>query len=151
MSIVEARWIWRDGEYIAWNDARVHVLSIAVQFGSSVFEGIRCYDTPDGPAVFRLEDHLRRLADSCRIYRFDVPWTAEQLTHAVTAAGSKITCAAQGQQVMLVRHVTEPVSERSKCNAVQAFGVIQPGAATSCTGPRPAAAITRAPGRRSCN
>jgi branched-chain amino acid aminotransferase len=83
MSIVEARYIWRNGEYIAWHDARVHILSLAVQFGSSVFEGIRCYDTPDGPAVFRLPEHLRRLADSCRIYRFDVPWTAEQLTQAI--------------------------------------------------------------------
>jgi branched-chain amino acid aminotransferase len=61
----------------------VHILSLAVQFGSSVFEGIRCYATPDGPAVFRLPEHLRRLQDSCKIYRYDVPWTATELTEAI--------------------------------------------------------------------
>jgi branched-chain amino acid aminotransferase len=81
--ISEARYIWKDGALIGWHDARVHILSLAVQFGSSVFEGIRCYDTPAGPAVFRLPEHLRRLADSCRIYRFAVPWTPAQLTDAV--------------------------------------------------------------------
>src|SRR5213075_1641059 len=60
-------WIWRDGEFIRWNDAQVHVLSHSMQFGSSVFEGIRCYETPRGPAVFRLEEHLQRLLNSCRI------------------------------------------------------------------------------------
>jgi branched-chain amino acid aminotransferase len=83
MSITEARYIWKDGEIIAWHDARVHILSMAVQFGSSVFEGIRCYATPAGPAVFRLPEHLRRLQDSCRIYRFDVPWSAADLTAAL--------------------------------------------------------------------
>jgi branched-chain amino acid aminotransferase len=67
--LVEAEWIWHDGEVIPWHEARVHILSIAVQFGSSVFEGIRCYATPRGPAIFRLGDHIRRLYDSCRIYR----------------------------------------------------------------------------------
>jgi len=67
--IQESEWIWKDGEFIAWSDARVHILSLAVQFGSSVFEGIRCYRTPEGPAVFRLREHIRRLFDSCRIYR----------------------------------------------------------------------------------
>ncbi len=69
--IVQAGWIWKDGEFIAWADARVHILSLAVQFGSSVFEGIRCYPTPSGPAIFRLHEHMRRLYDSCRIYRMD--------------------------------------------------------------------------------
>ena len=50
----EADWIWKDGDFVAWKDATVHLLSLAVQFGSSIFEGIRCYDTPGGPAVFRL-------------------------------------------------------------------------------------------------
>jgi branched-chain amino acid aminotransferase len=65
----EAEWIWKDGEFIRWQDTRVHLLSTAVQFGTSVFEGIRCYDTPEGPAIFRLHDHIRRLLDSCRVYR----------------------------------------------------------------------------------
>lgn len=83
MPFPEARWIWKDGELVAWHEAKVHLLSLAVQFGSSIFEGIRCYATPDGPAVFRLPEHLRRLQDSCRIYRFEVPWSAEQLTAAI--------------------------------------------------------------------
>jgi branched-chain amino acid aminotransferase len=83
MAFPEARWIWKEGELVAWQDAKVHLLSLAVQFGSSVFEGIRCYATPRGPAVFRLPEHLRRLQESCRIYRFEVPWTAEQLTAAI--------------------------------------------------------------------
>ncbi|MGH7445091.1 MAG: branched chain amino acid aminotransferase, partial [Longimicrobiales bacterium] len=82
MSFPEGEWIWKDGNLIPWNDARVHILSLAVQFGSSVFEGIRCYATPDGPAIFRLGDHLRRLEDSCRIYRIELPWTRAQLAAA---------------------------------------------------------------------
>jgi len=80
--IAEAEWIWKDGEFIAWADARVHVLSLAVQFGSSVFEGIRCYDTASGPSVFRLDEHIRRLIDSCRIYRIDPGRTPEHLARA---------------------------------------------------------------------
>jgi branched-chain amino acid aminotransferase len=75
-------WIWRDGEFIAWQDANVHVLSHSMQFGSSAFEGIRCYDTPRGPAVFRLEDHLQRLLNSCKIYRMEVPYTVDELVAA---------------------------------------------------------------------
>jgi branched-chain amino acid aminotransferase len=83
--IVEAEWIWRDGEFVAWRDATVHILSLAVQFGSSVFEGVRCYATPAGPAIFRLPEHLRRLQDSCRVYRIDLPYTAAELTEACVA------------------------------------------------------------------
>jgi branched-chain amino acid aminotransferase len=80
--ITETDYIWRDGEIIAWRDAQIHLLCHAVQFGSSVFEGVRCYQTPDGPAIFRWPEHLRRLYDSCRIYRMPVRWTPEQLTRA---------------------------------------------------------------------
>lgn len=80
--LVETEWIWKDGEFIPWSDAKVHILSLAVQFGSSVFEGIRCYKTPSGPAIFRLQDHLRRLRDSCRIYRMDLSHSAEELVNA---------------------------------------------------------------------
>src|SRR5688500_4856802 len=82
----EAEWIWKDGEFIRWRDANVHILSLAVQFGSSVFEGIRCYRTPDGPAVFRLHDHLRRLVDSCRIYRMELAYSVDELADACCAA-----------------------------------------------------------------
>ena len=78
----ETQWIWRDGEFIPWADARVHVLSHSMQFGSSAFEGIRCYATPRGPAIFRLEDHLRRLATSCRIYRMELKYTVDELVAA---------------------------------------------------------------------
>src|SRR5262245_50868967 len=83
--IVEAEWIWKDGEFIRWRDAKVHLLSLAVQFGSSVFEGIRCYRTAQGPAVFRLNDHMRRLVDSCRIYRMEQRWSLDELVQACLA------------------------------------------------------------------
>jgi branched-chain amino acid aminotransferase len=82
----KADWIWKNGEFIAWDDAKVHIMSLAVQFGSSVFEGIRCYKTAQGPAIFRLRDHLRRLQDSCRIYRMDHEYSLEQLTEACVTA-----------------------------------------------------------------
>ncbi len=63
--------IWHNGRLIAWDDAKIHVLSHVVSYGSSVFEGIRCYDTAAGPAIFRLKEHVRRLVDSARIYRMD--------------------------------------------------------------------------------
>jgi branched-chain amino acid aminotransferase len=67
----ETQWIWRNGEIIRWQDAQLHVMSHVVHYGSSVFEGIRCYSTPGGPAAFRLGDHLRRFRDSARVYRMD--------------------------------------------------------------------------------
>jgi len=87
--LVEADWIWKDGEFVAWEDTRVHLLSLAVQFGSSVFEGIRCYETPEGPAVFRLDAHLRRLADSCRIYRMEPEHDPGTLAEACLAVVRK--------------------------------------------------------------
>ncbi len=76
------KWIWHDGEFIPWDEARVHVLSHSMQYGSSAFEGIRCYSTPRGPAIFRLEDHLRRLATSCRIYRMELAYSTDELVAA---------------------------------------------------------------------
>lgn len=74
--------IWRDGHLIPWEQATLHVMSHVVHYGSSVFEGIRCYETPQGPAIFRLREHMRRLLDSCRIYRIELPWTLDQLMQA---------------------------------------------------------------------
>jgi branched-chain amino acid aminotransferase len=74
--------IWRDGQLVAWEDATIHVMSHVVHYGSSVFEGIRCYDTPSGPAIFRLREHLRRLHDSCKIYRIELQHDVETLTRA---------------------------------------------------------------------
>ncbi|MCC6930847.1 MAG: branched-chain amino acid transaminase [Gemmatimonadaceae bacterium] len=75
--------IWRDGELVNWEDATLHVMSHVVHYGSSVFEGIRCYDTPNGGAVFRLREHMRRLLDSAQIYRMPLRYTADELVQAV--------------------------------------------------------------------
>ena len=80
--LTETDWIWHDGGFVAWKDAQVHVLSHSMQFGSSIFEGIRCYKTPNGPAIFRLQDHLRRMVNSCRIYRIELPYTVDELVAA---------------------------------------------------------------------
>lgn len=74
--------IWHNGTFIAWDDARIHVLSHVVSYGSSVFEGVRCYETLAGPAIFRLKEHTRRLFDSAKVYRIDVPFTQEEVAHA---------------------------------------------------------------------
>ncbi|MDQ3604860.1 MAG: branched-chain amino acid transaminase [Gemmatimonadota bacterium] len=80
--IPETEWIWRNGEWIRWRDATIHVLSHSVQFGGALFEGIRCYATPEGPAIFRLHEHLRRLQDSCRIFRTEMGYSAGELADA---------------------------------------------------------------------
>ncbi|HEY3936905.1 MAG TPA: branched-chain amino acid transaminase [Bryobacteraceae bacterium] len=72
--------IWHNGRLIAWDDAKIHVLSHVVSYGSSVFEGVRCYETEQGPAVFRAQDHARRLLDSAKIYRMEIPYSIDQLT-----------------------------------------------------------------------
>lgn len=75
--------IWHNGRFIKWEDATVHILSHVVSYGSSVFEGIRCYATPNGPAVFRLREHLRRLVESAKIYRMEnIGFTPQQLADA---------------------------------------------------------------------
>ena len=76
--------IWHNGRFIRWDEATIHVLSHVVSYGSSVFEGIRCYSTPAGPAVFRLREHVRRMVDSARIYRMEnLGFTAAQLAEAM--------------------------------------------------------------------
>jgi branched-chain amino acid aminotransferase len=75
--------IWHNGRFIAWNNAQIHVLSHVVSYGSSVFEGVRCYETQQGPAVFRPREHMRRLVDSAKIYRMDVPYSLDELTSAM--------------------------------------------------------------------
>jgi branched-chain amino acid aminotransferase len=82
MSFPETEWIWKNGKLIPWKDAQIHVMSHVVQFGSSVFEGIRTYQTPKGPAIFRLQEHLRRLEDSCRIYGMETPYSRQEMTEA---------------------------------------------------------------------
>lgn len=83
MAFDENSKIWMDGEFVALKDAKINVLSHVVHYGSSVFEGIRCYETPKGPAVFRLGEHMQRLIDSAKIYRMDIPYTKDELIEAV--------------------------------------------------------------------
>ncbi|MGH9943518.1 MAG: branched-chain amino acid transaminase, partial [Pyrinomonadaceae bacterium] len=71
--------IWHNGQFIKWEDARVHVMSHVLHYGSSVFEGIRCYHTKNGPAIFRLREHMQRLLNSAKIYRMDHQWSLDEL------------------------------------------------------------------------
>ena len=82
-------WIWQNGEIKPWKDATAHVMSHALHYGSSVFEGIRSYPTPDGAAIFRLTDHLHRLFHSAKIYDMVLPYSADELAAATRAVISK--------------------------------------------------------------
>jgi hypothetical protein len=106
--ISETQWIWRDGSFIPWADATIHVLSHSVQFGSSAFEGIRAYATPRGPAIFRLREHLQRLEmygvggveyakDKCAAYCKD---NHAQPCHACTTCHF-CRCARRGHYIVL--------------------------------------------------
>ncbi len=93
-------WIWQNGEIKPWKDATAHVMSHALHYGSSVFEGMRSYVTPDGAAIFRLTDHLHRLFMSARIYDMVLPYTADQL-----AAASRAVIAKNGLTASYIRPV----------------------------------------------
>lgn len=82
MAIQATEKIWHNGKFILWKDAQVHVMSHVVNYGSSVFEGIRCYAPKGEPAIFRLRDHMQRLLDSAKIYRIELPQSLEQLCDA---------------------------------------------------------------------
>ncbi len=75
--------IWMNGELVNWDDAKIHVLSHVVHYGSSVFEGARCYKTKSGPAIFRLKAHTRRLFNSAKIYRMDIPYSEEEINRVI--------------------------------------------------------------------
>ncbi len=83
MPLETTQHIWHNGELIPWENAQIHVMSHVVHYGSSVFEGIRCYQQTDGAGIFRLPEHMARLIDSAKIYRMPLPYTAEQLSAAV--------------------------------------------------------------------
>jgi branched-chain amino acid aminotransferase len=82
MPIPATQFIWFNGKLVPWEKATVHVLSHALHYGSSVFEGVRAYQTPQGVAIFRLRDHTRRLFDSAKIYRITIPFSSEQVNDA---------------------------------------------------------------------
>jgi branched-chain amino acid aminotransferase len=79
MPVKESIVIWKNGKFVPWHDATTHVLSHALHYGTAVFEGIRVYNTPNGPMGFRMSDHLRRLQDSARIYHMHLPYSAEEM------------------------------------------------------------------------
>lgn len=109
--------IWRDGQLVPWDDARLHVMAHVVHYGSSIFEGIRCYRTPEGGAVFRLREHMRRFVDSAKIYRMPLAYDVNALCDAVveTVVSNKLDecyirpLAVRGGQEMGVLPTNTPV------------------------------------------
>ncbi len=89
MAKVSAELIWFNGELMPWQNAKVHVMSHALHYGSSVFEGIRAYNTHKGTCIFRLEEHIKRLFDSAKVYRMKIPYTPEEITQACKDAVAK--------------------------------------------------------------
>ena len=83
MELPKTEKIWHNGKFINWDDATIHVLAHVVSYGSAVFEGMRCYATPQGPAVFRNREHMQRFLNSAHIYRMKVPYTVEELCDAI--------------------------------------------------------------------
>jgi branched-chain amino acid aminotransferase len=84
MPITATEKIWHNGKWIKWDDAKLHVLSHVVGYGSAVFEGIRCYETKQGPAIWRLREHMQRLINSGRIYRMEIPYSLDDLCNTAT-------------------------------------------------------------------
>jgi branched-chain amino acid aminotransferase len=82
MPIKPTEKIWHNGKLINWEDAKIHVLSHVVSYASAVFEGLRCYDTKNGPAIFRVREHMQRMVNSGKIYRLELPFTADELSNA---------------------------------------------------------------------
>ncbi|HEX5709407.1 MAG TPA: branched-chain amino acid transaminase [Pyrinomonadaceae bacterium] len=106
--------VWHNGKFVNWNDARVHVMSHVLHYGSSVFEGIRCYNTERGPAIFRLREHMQRLVNSAKIYRMDHGWSVDDLC----AAAIGLTLRGGLEQCYL-----RPIIFRSLDEEHPAFGV----------------------------
>lgn len=82
MPITPSTQIWMDGELVAWDEARIHVLTHTLHYGNGVFEGIRAYETDDGPGIFRLQEHIERLFRSAKIFMLDIPFTVEEIIEA---------------------------------------------------------------------
>ena len=97
MPIEKTEKIWMDGELVPWDEARVHVLTHSLHYGSGVFEGIRTYAAADGPAVFRLTDHIQRLLDSAKLIVMEIPYSATSSSRRASApcartASTPATC-----------------------------------------------------------
>jgi branched-chain amino acid aminotransferase len=83
MAIPKSEWIWHNGQFVKWDDANVHVTTHALHYGSSVFEGIRAYATPKGPAILGLDPHVRRLIESCHIMRMELSYSQEEICSTI--------------------------------------------------------------------
>lgn len=79
----EDGFVWMNGQFVPWKEAKIHIASHVIHYGSSIFEGFRAYETPKGTAIFRLHAHIRRLYNSCKIYRMEIPYPEEQFNQAV--------------------------------------------------------------------
>jgi len=96
--MIKSEKIWMNGELLDWNDAKIHIMSHVIHYGSSTFEGIRCYETPKGSAILFLDDHIRRLRDSSKIYRIEIPYSETELKEACIA-----TVKANGHKACYIR------------------------------------------------
>ena len=128
MSIAEREkgLIWKNGELVPWAEATVHILSTAVQFGSSVFEGIRSYDTERGPAVFRLPEHIHRLINSCRIYRMDPGYSEAELFRACLEVISRNSLGAAYIRPMVLRGYGENLAIDAIGNPIETYIPVWP-------------------------
>lgn len=81
MGMAKTKYIWMDGKFVDWEDATIHILSHVIHYGTGVFEGLRCYKNPNGPVIFRLQDHTRRLFNSAKIYRMEIPYSQDELNN----------------------------------------------------------------------
>jgi branched-chain amino acid aminotransferase len=75
--------IWMDGKFLDWNNAKIHILTHGLHYGTAVFDGIRCYNTKKGPAIFRLEEHIKRLVNSCKMYHMNLGYSEKELREAI--------------------------------------------------------------------
>lgn len=123
MALPEVEFIWMDGKLVPWADAKVHVLTHALHYGSGVFEGIRCYETPDGPAVFRLREHMERFDRSAKMIFMDLGYSVDEMVEAVkeTVRANKLPAcyirpiAFRGYGVMGLDPLPAPVSVSIAC------------------------------------
>ena len=77
--------IWMDGKFVAWDNAQTHIMTHTLHYGLGAFEGIRCYNTPKGPAIFKLDEHVNRLFQSAHIFLIDIPFTQDEIKKAIIA------------------------------------------------------------------
>ncbi|MBK7598544.1 MAG: branched-chain amino acid transaminase [Acidobacteria bacterium] len=83
MSFEKTKWVWHNGRQLKWDEAQIHVSAYGLHYGTGVFEGIRAYKTTEGPAIFRLQEHLERMYASAKIYNLDIPYTSEEFTEVI--------------------------------------------------------------------